>query len=103
MKLFPGEGVNNAMADALSLARSIIEAIKEGGESALAKAVLEYELEQCPRNTESAAKTWRNLQDRFLYPDAAERMQRRINGQIEMKKAREAEAKAKGQSSLEHL
>ncbi|KAF2100932.1 putative zeaxanthin epoxidase [Rhizodiscina lignyota] len=59
MTPFAGEGVNNAMADALSLAKCIIK-----NPSDLGAASLEYEKEMFPRAEDTMARTWRNLQDR---------------------------------------
>jgi 2-polyprenyl-6-methoxyphenol hydroxylase-like FAD-dependent oxidoreductase len=73
MTPFAGEGVNAAMADALSMSKKILAALKssEGSRAeSLDTAVLEYEKEMFARVSSIAAVTRGNLEDMFLVPNS---------------------------------
>ncbi|KAJ3499093.1 hypothetical protein NLG97_g623 [Lecanicillium saksenae] len=76
MTPFAGEGVNNAMADALSLANLILQHQKGD----LDEAVRSYEEEMFRRIEPSMARTWSNLQNRFFTAEPAAIMAKRLGG-----------------------
>lgn len=76
MTPFAGEGVNNAMVDAMNLAHLIIE----HGDDELDKAVQMYEEEMFRRIEPSMARTWSNLQNRFFTAEPAQIMAKRLSG-----------------------
>lgn len=74
MAPFAGEGVNNAMADALSLVNLIV---KRGSED-LDEAVRSYETEMFERIEPSMARTRSNLQNRFFTAEPVANMAKRL-------------------------
>ncbi|KAJ6783329.1 hypothetical protein PWT90_02564 [Aphanocladium album] len=78
MTPFAGEGVNNAMADALSLANLILQ--HQGGD--LDEAARAYEEEMFHRIEPSMARTWSNLQNRFFAAEPASIMADRLSGML---------------------
>lgn len=69
MTPFAGEGVNQAMADALDLSKAIVKASKGGANTELFDAIKEFETTMLERSHERMEETWRNL-ELFFEPDA---------------------------------
>lgn len=89
MTPFAGEGVNNAMADALSLAKLILKHLQENPDdkAGLDTAVQAYENEMFPRAERSSSKTLKNLQDRFFKAEPAAIFTKMVSGMVERRKA----------------
>lgn len=70
MTPFAGEGVNNAMLDALQLTRASFVAFGGDGEKkGIDEAVREFELGMWERSKEVRAETWENLE--LIFADDA--------------------------------
>ena len=69
MTPFAGEGVNQAMADALDLSKAIVRSSEEGADTELFGAIKEFERTMMERSHEKMEETWQNL-GLFFEPDA---------------------------------